>query len=257
MKKLILSIALMSIPFVSTAAPSVNNNSSSFSTPNFNWGNGNNNNGSNWNMPSMPNMNWGNNNSNGYGNNWSMPSFNSGNGNGNSWNMPNMNWGTNRSFGNGFGNNQGNNWNMPSMNGGNNGNNWNMPNFNWNNNSKPSWNSGNWGNNVPNYSYMPRAPQQNLQAQAKTQNRIPTMPAPPQFIPRLDKAREMAAKPATAKLTKPSTQNSIPSTTQTMMNKVPMPKEVKGVILAPDNKVEVPVASKAGDVKFPKAEEVK
>lgn len=248
MKKLILSIALVSIPFISIAAPSANNNSSSFSTPNFNMGNGNSN-GSNWNMP---NMNWGNNNAQG-SNGWNMPNFNSGNGYGNSWNMPNMNWGNNRSFGSNFGNSQGNNWNMPSMNWGNNnsrGSNWNMPSMNWNNNTTPSWNSGNWGNNIPSYSYMPRAPQPNLQAQAK----MPATPKPPQFIPRLDKAKEIAAKPATAKITKPSTQNSIPSTSQTMMNVIPKPSDMKGVILAPGNKVEAPNPE---EVIFPKAEEVK
>ncbi|HIO97809.1 MAG TPA: hypothetical protein EYG71_07785 [Leucothrix sp.] len=244
MNKFYLSMAVL----ISTASLSANN----FSMPS--WGN-NNSNGSNW---SMPSMNW--NNGNGYntssnnGSNWSMPNMNFGNNNnksggfdnGSNWNMPSMN------FGNGFGNNNnGNssNWNIPSMNwgNGNNGSNWSMPNFNWNNNNQPF----NVGNN--NYARVPTTNHAMPRAQINTPYRAaPIAPRPPQFIPRVSmpaqaQQPQTIAPKATIKFT-PSAPLQVPARTQKnapqsrAMNAIkaasthiPMPSEVKGVILAPEN----------------------
>ena len=201
----------------------------------------------NFNMPS-----WGNNNSN--GSNWSMPSMNFGNANnpnnnssgfnnGSSWNMPSMNWG------NGFGNNNngygnGSNWSMPPMNwgnGNNSGSNWSMPNFNWNNNNQPF----NFGNNG-----YPRTPSANYYApknQANIQYRAPVSPRPPQFIPRLATPKQgqlqqqkNMPKATSAPTQKPQVQlapqQTVPQTKMKAPMHIPMPSEVKGVILAPENK---------------------
>ncbi len=214
MKKIILSIALLSAPIITTA--------NNFNMPGFNNGNGFNN-GSSWNMP---NMNWGNSNNgsnNGFsnGSNWSMPSMNWGNGNngnnmgGSNWNMPAMNWGN----GNSNGYNNGSNWNMPNMNWGNssnnnsnglpNGSNWAMPTMNW-------------GNGTSNY-----AP--------NVQYRAPTMPVAPQFIPRLTTKAKIQApvvKKPVVKIATPA----VKIVKGAVANKIPMPSEVKGTILAPANK---------------------
>jgi len=215
MKKIILSLAIIGSSF----AASANN-------WNMPWNNNNNyNNGSNW---SMPNMNWGNNGS-GFnnGSNWNMP-FNWGggnNGNGSNWSMPNMNWGNNNGY------NNGSNWNMPNMNWGNNngynnGSNWNMP-FNWNNNSQP-WSYGNNtqyynGANIPNYTYVPR--------------RLVMPRAPQVTAPIIPKKLTTATSPATPKvvISAPKIQKNTKATAHTA-TKIPMPSEVKGVILAPENK---------------------
>lgn len=215
MKKLILSIALLSTPLIASANQYYPNNSNGFNTPNFNWGNGNNN--SSWNMP---NMNWGNGN-NGYGNNWNMPNMNWGNNNGGSnWNMPNMNWGNNN-------NRNGSSWNMPNMNwgnGNNNGSSWNMPNMNWgnNNNGYTYVNPRNYGNTgyykfVPQAIYRAPAPRPQLKAQAAP----PKAATPPITTPQATKPVTQAVKKA-----------------ETIVNKIPTPSEVKGVIIAPENKPE-------------------
>lgn len=239
MKKLILSMALVGASF-SVHANNWNmpwnnnngfNNGSSWNMPNFNWGNNNNrsgfNNGSSW---SMPNFNWGNNNGYGSGSNWSMPNFNWGNG-----------------FNNGY----------------NNGSNWSMPSFNWNNNNQPWGYGGNrYYNNgtVPSYSYAPRIPNQ--------QYRAPQRPAAPSFAPR-NVPQNTQGVPTPRPMQKPMpkpTPGTMPSQHMAMpkmpqntavegTNKgkvaptlsktmpkmptaghIPMPQEVKGVILAPENK---------------------
>ncbi len=224
MKRIIISTVLL--------ASSISTHANNFNMP---WGNNNGyNNGSSWNMP---NMNWGNNGNNGFNNgtSWNMPTMNWGNNsngynNGSNWNMPTMNWG------NGY--NNGSNWNMPTMNWGNNGynngTNWNMPNMNWGNGNNQPWNYGNSVSNraVPNNT-MPNV-----------QYRAPVMPVVPQFIPRLNAQKKApvpvlqkpmikkeikAVDPAGVKVTPPAVQ------TQT---KIPMPSEVKGTILAPENKTE-------------------
>ncbi len=213
MKKLIVSIALLSAPVFTSA--------NNFNMPNFN------NNGSSW---SMPTMNWGNGN-NGYnnGSNWSMPNMNMGNGtNGSNWNMPTMNWGNNN---NGY--NNGSNWNMPAMNWGNNGNNgfnngsnWSMPNMNWGNGN----NTGNY-NNAPNVQY-----------------RAPAMPVAPQFIPRLNTQNKVQA-PVQKPITKKAVTATTPAAPKVKITApteatIPMPSEVKGTILAPANKPSVEVQKK-------------
>ena len=212
------------------------------------WGNSD---GSNWNMPSM---NW-NNNSNGQNNstNWSMPNMNFGNANNNNgggfnngtnWNMPSMN------FSNGIGNNNkstGSNWNMPSMNwgnGNNNGSNWSIPNFNWANNNQPF----NFGNTV-----APTANYAIPKTQVNNQYKAPIAPSPPQFIPRvstpIQSQRQQQYKiPKTSvgfapnKRTQVQTmpKQGIPQTNKVKAGMhapmhIPMPAEVKGVILAPEN----------------------
>ncbi len=182
--------------------------------PNYNWNNGN----TGWNMP---NFNWGN---NGYNNgtSWNMPNFNWGNNrSGTNWSMPSFNWGNNNGYG------TGNSWNMPSMNWGNNGyntgSNWNMPNFNWNNNSRP-WNFGSNNNAYQNRFAYPSA---NMQAPNIKGN----MPKPPQFIPPM-KAKQQNAPEARMKMEKPAAKEPKFPT----QNMIPKPSEVKGVILAPENK---------------------
>ncbi len=210
MKKIILSIALLSAPLITTAnnfsMPGFNNgNGSTWNMPNMNFGNANNgfSNGSNW---SMPTMNWGNSNNtpnNGNnlgGNNWNMPTMNWGNGynNGSSWNMPNMNWG------NSFNNNS---------NGFNNGSNWTIPTMNW----------GNGNNNyAPNVQY-----------------RAPVMPTAPHFTPSAPRATMQTQAPMTKKTVVKAAAPVVKTTPEakgTVQNEIPMPSEVKGVILAPKNK---------------------
>lgn len=210
MKKVIFTIALLA----STATTQANN----FSMPGF--GNNNNgfNNGSSW---SMPNMNWGNGNGYNNGSNWNMPNMNGGNNNngynnGSNWNMPNMNWG-NSNNGNGF--NNGSSWAMPNMNWGNGG-----------NNNQP-WNFGNsFGNG---YNGNNRAVAPNMQYRA---------PVAPQYNPRVymqNKAQvaPIAKKPTVKAIT--PTIKTAPAVKGTVKNKIPMPSEVKGTILAPANKVKV------------------
>jgi len=200
-----------------SATPYYNNNSSNWNMPSMNWGNGNGyNNGSSWNIPSM---NWGNGNGNGYnsGSNWNMPSMNWGNnGGGNNWNMPNMNWGNNNGY--------------------NNGSNWNMPNFNWNNQQRP-WNYSSRGN-YNNNQYAPGI-----------QQRAPMMPTPPRFAPRPlanPNVNQQSLQQSTKEMLTQNTQNqpikansvetSVASKVNDTANKIPSPNEVKGVILAPENK---------------------
>ncbi len=222
MKKLLLSLALITSTLPSFAdgfnMPSFgNNNASNWNMPNMNWGNNSGNNtGSNWNMP---NMNWGNNSGNNTGSNWNMPNMNWGNNNGNSssWNIPTMNWGNNN------GSND-SNWSMPAMNWGNNTNglnndsNWNMPNMNWNNNSQP------WAlnNNTPQY-YMQPYYNTIPKAQMMPQLHKPARATPPQFIPQINTKKPIAQ----------STQ--IVKKANTTM-RIPIPSEVNGIILAPENK---------------------
>ena len=221
MKKIILSLALLSAPLMVSANQFSPFNSNGFNMPN--WGNGNNrfnNNGSNWNMP---NMNWGNNNG---GSNWNMPNMNWGNGynSGSNWNMPNMNWGNN---------NGGSNWNMPNMNWGNNGSgsNWNIPNMNWGNNQNTRpWNFGNSGYNNryyganPNYRFAPR----------------PAYKAPtPKFKPKGAVATPKMTTQAVTQNVKPAivkpTINAVKDVVTTVADKIPTPNDVKGVVLAPAN----------------------
>ncbi|MCF6188953.1 MAG: hypothetical protein L3J51_00575 [Cocleimonas sp.] len=231
MKKIIISTVLL-VSSISTHANNFNmpwgnnngyNNGSNWNMPNMNWGNnGNNantgyNNGSNWNMPTM---NWGNN-SNGYnnGSNMNMPTMPWGNNNGSNWNMPTMNWGNNGNSG------------YNGNNGFNNGTNWNMPNMNWGNGNNQPWN---FGNSVGNTGI----------AMPNVQYRAPAMPVAPQFIPRLNAQNKVPApahqKPITKKEIKavaPAAVKVAPPSVQTQA-KIPMPSEVKGTILAPENKVE-------------------
>jgi len=217
MKKVIISIAFL--------ATSVSLHANNFSMPGFNNGNGFNN-GSSW---SMPNMNWGNGN-NGFnnGSNWSMPTMNWGTGNntGNNWSMPSMNWG-NSNFGNNLGSNYGYN----------NGSNWNMPNMNWgnsfNNNNANGFNNGsnwsmptmNWGN--ANNNYAPNI-----------QYRAPNMPVAPQYIPQQATAvpAQIQAPVIKKPVAKATTMPSVKMTKESVANRIPMPSEVKGTILAPANK---------------------
>ena len=210
---------------------------------NMPWNNNNGfNNGSNW---SMPNFNWGNNGTgfnNGFnnGSNWSMPNFNWGNGNrGSNWSMPSMNWGNNNGYGNGS--------------------NWSMPNFNWNNNNQPwGYGANRYYNNgyVPGYSYAPRIPNR--------QYTTPQRPAAPQFVPRFQQpkigqqphqSKQQIKKPARMPQPNMAMPKQIPqkamskapqqAAPQVSMHKampkkpnpahIPMPHEVKGVILAPEN----------------------
>ena len=220
MKKIIISTLLL--------AASISTHANNFNMP---WGNNNGyNNGSNWDMPTM---NWGSNGNN--GSSWNMPTMNWGNNgngynNGSNMNMPTMNWGNNNGY------NNGSNWNMPAMNWGNNGNNgfsngtnWNMPNMNGGNGNNQPWN---FGNSVGNTGV----------AMPNVQYRAPTMPTAPQFIPRSNvqknaptpqkpviKKEIKALAPAAVKVAPPA---------PAAQAKIPMPSEVKGTILAPENKAE-------------------
>ncbi len=202
-----------------TAVPNYNNNGTNWNMPNMNWGNGNGyNNGSNWNMPSM---NWGNGNGYNSGSSWNMPNMNWGNnGGGNNWNMPSMNWGNNNGYGNGS------NWNMPNMNWGNNYNNG----SNWNNQQRP-WNFGS-GNNYNNR-FAPGI-----------QQRAPMMPIAPRFAPQRLPNPNVNQPPQMMLQQEAQSQNiqmnaadpTPASQTNDTDSKIPMPNEVKDVILAPENK---------------------
>ena len=233
MKKIILSIALLSTPLLVSANQYFPNNSNGFNMPNFNGGNGNN--GSNWNMP---NMNWGNSNGNGYsnGSNWNMPNMNWGSNNrGSNWNMPGMNWGNNNGYGNGS------NWNMPNMNWGsgngyNSGSNWNMPGMNWGNNNSRPWNYGNnasYGTNRPRYTFVPNPAYKPLAPKLKPR----TITAP-----RVKVAPPKTTAPV-ATAAAPTVTNKIKSTINKAVtngvNKIPKPNEIKGIILAPENKAKI------------------
>ena len=220
MKKLILSIALVGASFSAHAnnwnMPWNNNNGfnngSSWNMPNFNWGNNRSgfNNGSSW---SMPSFNWGNNNGYGSGSNWSMPNFNWGNG-----------------FNNGY--NNGSNWGMPFFNG-------NQP---WSNGGNRYYNNG----YVPSYSYAPRVPNRQYPNQ---QYKAPQRPIAPQYAPRLQQQKPMQ-QPVQKPMQRPAPK-AMPKQRMTMPHQtkvapampkkpaaahIPMPNEVKGVILAPENK---------------------
>ena len=248
MKKIILSIALISAPVIISANQYYPSNSNGFNTPNFNWGNGNK--GSNWNMPNMnwgngnnrfnngsnwnvPNMNWGNNNG---GSNWNMPNMNWGNNNGGSnWNMPNMNWGNN---------NGGSNWNMPNMNGSNksgygNGSNWNMPNMNWGNNGNNSFQPWNFGNNGFSNRYYGAKP--NYRFAPKPAYKAPTALLKPKAV--MSKANVVAPKTMnqSAALKVNPAIEAAKKVVTTTANKIPTPNEVKGVVLAPENKPKVTI----------------
>jgi hypothetical protein len=225
--------------------------------PNFNWGNGNGygnrfGNGSSW---SMPNFNWGN--GNGYGNRF---------GNGTSMNMPNFNWGSGN---NGFGN--GSNWGMPKFNWNNNsynpynnsGSNWNMPSFNMGSNNPPP--PGIWRNNQNYNTYIqpnrgiaaparPRPPVFNGNMQARPQQNMGTMkPATPVARPKAPapaKIQMPTQKPVpAAKPVAPATSQNAPKKSSyppianetnsvNIKTNIPTPAQVKGVILAPENKPE-------------------
>jgi len=245
MKLLALSIALLGSTVIVSANQYYPNNSNGFNTPNFNWGN----NGSSW---SMPNMNWGNN--NGYnnrynsGSSWHMPNFNWGSNNrGTSWSMPSMNWGNNNGYG------SGSNWSMPNFNWGNgynSGNNWNMPGMNWGNKSRP-WNFGNSTYNaprMPNYRFVPNPAYNAPMPQFKAQTIAPPKLVQPKITPpsmnvQAPKAPVANAAPAlsmpkrttqdTEKLVKDAIKDSMKDAVKT--HRIPMPSEVKGVILSPEN----------------------
>ena len=235
MKKLLslITVACISLPVFATPnnpsnPPAYFNNPN---VPNYNW---NNNRGSNWNMPNttwgnnrggsnfnMPNMNWGNNRG---GSNFNMPNMNWGNNRGgNNWNMPNMDWGNNSGYG------SGSNWNMPSMNWGNNngynnGSNWNMPNFNRSNNNRP-WNYGNNRYGYGNNTQRPFIPNRQLNA--------PKGPKPPQFIPRVYPKQQVQANIAPAN----NVAKQAPAADLApKLDQIPMPTQINGVILAPENK---------------------
>ena len=116
---------------------------------------------------------------------------------------------------------------MPSMNWSNgnngysNGSNWNMPNMNWGNNNQP-WNFGNNG-------YAPN-----------NQRWVPAMPVAPQFIPRANTQAPIPKQPA--KPVEKTVKASTPA--PAVQNKIPMPGQVKGVILAPENKPAVTEGAK-------------
>jgi len=171
----------------------------------------------NFNNQNLPNYNW-----NNGGNNWSMPSMNWGNNrSGSSWNMPNFNWGSNNGYG------TGNNWNMPGMNWGNNngGSNWNMPKFNWNNNSRP------YGYNQYGYQNRFAYPRPNAQA-PNLKGAIPQPPQPPQIV--------APKRPANPAIQAPAMKTQTPAAPDVkaapQTNKFPSPADVKGVMLAPENK---------------------
>ena len=212
MKVLVLSLALLNSPLIANANQYYPNNSSGFNVPNMNWGNSNGyGGGSNWNMPSM---NWGNNNNR--GSNWNMPSMNWGNssgyGGGSNWNMPSMNWGS----GNGY--NSGSNWNMPNMSWGSN---------NRNNNTRP-WN---YGANRPAYRFVPnpayQVPAPQIKSKALTPPKMNVVPP---------KAAASIVTPAQAvkSVAQPATKS-----VATTIGSIPKPSDVKGVILAPENKPKV------------------
>jgi len=213
MKKIFLYIAIL--------GTSLAVNANNFNMPT--WGGGNN--GSNWNMP---NMNWGNNNhSFGNGSNWSIPNMNMGNNNGyrsgSNWSMPNMSWGNN--------NGSGSSWNMPSMNFGNNngpgtGSNWNMPNMGWGNSN---YNRSNWGMPSFNNGGSNNQPWNNGNNIRRSAPNIHQYRSPAQgtyMIP-------MAPVKATVNTVTQAASKTAASVTR---SKIPTPSEVKGVILAPENK---------------------
>lgn len=225
MKKIILLISAACVSLPVLANPNnINNPAPGFNAPTFNPGyapNYNRNRGSNWNMP---NFNMGNNRR---GSNWSMPNMNWGNnrnnfGSGSNWNMPDMNWGK----GNGFG--RGSNFSMPDMNWGKGkgfgkGNNWNMPGFNSGPNTPP-----------PGY----RGPNQNFNNFAQPNRPMPmqrpNMPPAPSMqqnrMPRMQQA-------PSARIQTPTMGTAPKAPTAAEMNRsIPKPSEVKGVILAPQNK---------------------
>ncbi len=219
MKILVLSLALISSSLVANANQYYPNNPNGFNAPNFNWGS--NNGGSNWNMP---NFNWGSNNG---GSNWNMPSMNWGSNNGGSnWSMPSMNWGNNNGYG------SGSSWKMPSINWGsgngyNRGSSWNMPSMNWGNNWNNNTRPWSYGANRPNYRFVPnpayKFPAPQIKSQALT---TPTAPK---------KAPAITAKPIPAKIGKSIASPAIKSV-KTATSNIPKPSDVKGVILAPENK---------------------
>jgi len=242
MKKflLILSVFLVSSAF---AAPNNPSNppryfSNNAAVPNYN------NNGTNWNMP---NMNWGNNNGYGSGSGFNMPNMNWGNnngyGSGAGFNMPNMNWGNNNGYGSGSG------FNMPNMNWGNNngygnGSNWNMPNMNWGNNNRNRYNNGsNWNNQQRPWNFGSGNNYNNRFAPG-IQQRAPMMPIAPRFAPQRLPNPNVNQPPQKMIQQETQSQNvesnlvypTPTSQTENVGSKIPAPNEVKGVILAPDNK---------------------
>jgi hypothetical protein len=127
--------------------------------------------------------------------------------------------------------------------------------MNWgNSNNNQPWSGG----QTQNYTYMPRALFQ--QPGFQPQMNAPRMPVAPQFIPRLNTAvqapkgqvKKPAQRPA-ALMPKMPAVNSMPkqhkvnpaaSAKMQMPAKIPMPSEVKGVILAPANIPKKPEAPK-------------
>lgn len=100
--------------------------------------------------------------------------------------------------------------------------------MNWGNgsafgNSIQPWNFGNSYNNAPNAQYRG----------------VPAMPVAPQFMPRANVQNKAqvapVAKNPVVKATTPALK-SAPVVKGTVQNKIPMPSEVKGTILAPENK---------------------
>ncbi len=239
----LLSISLLTLSTQATAnsfpTPSFGNNNGNFPKPNLNWGNNHNRfgNGSNF---SMPNMNWGNNrNRFGSGSNFDMPNFNWGSnrnrfGSGSNFDMPSFNWGSNNNrFGNGSG------FSMPSMNWGNNSNRYNPY-------GGPRWNPsygrfgnaplppppapGVWRNNQNFNTYVqpgrPTAP-------TAPTIRPPAMPQPPVFNSNRGKGVKLPNAPTKSNMMRQAPK---PMDNKHQSGKIPTPAEVKGVILAPQNK---------------------
>jgi hypothetical protein len=237
-------------------------NGSNWNMPTFNMGNGNRygnrfGNGSNW---SMPDFNWGSGNGFRNGSSMNMPNFNwgSGNngfGNGSNWNMPKFNWNNNNNRYNPYGN----------------GSNWSMPSFNMGSNNPPP--PGVWRNNQNYNSYvqpnrgipapaMPKPPVFNNRAMQQTRpNMNPNMhkgmkrPAAPSVRSTAPSRIQMPMQKNLQKpmqMPKAKTQPVAPVTPQSKVApttyppeineandvtaKIPTPSEVKGVILAPQNK---------------------
>ena len=246
-------------------------NGNNWNMPNFNMGNGHRygnrfGNGSNW---SMPDFNWGSGNGFRNGSSMNMPNFNwgSGNngfGNGSNWNMPKFNWNNNNNRYNPYGN----------------GSNWSMPSFNMGSNNPPP--PGVWRNNQNYNSYiqpnrgipapaMPKPPtfnkRQMQQPRPKMNAGMMKPPAPSRMqAPITNPMSKPLHKPLQKPMQKPmqmpkgNTRPVAPTMPQSKVApttyppetneanvvttaKIPTPNEVKGVIVAPQNK------AKSADIK--------
>ncbi len=241
-------------------------NGNNWNMPSFNMGNGHRygnrfGNGSNW---SMPDFNWGSGDGFRNGSSMNMPNFNwgSGNngfGNGSNWNMPKFNWNNNNNRYNPYGN----------------GSNWSIPSFNMGANNPPP--PGVWRNNQNYNRYiqpnrgipapaMPKPPTFNkrqMQQPRPTMNSGMMKPVTPTVKSRTSGMQAAIPKTLPRSIQKPmqrpmqrplptgkpvapaASQNKTKATTyppiekeaNTIKTNIPTPAEVKGVILAPENKL--------------------